>query len=29
MAEDIVAHPLPGKIMHGGSLTKYRQGAHT
>jgi hydroxymethylglutaryl-CoA lyase len=28
MAEDIVGHPLPGKIMHGGSLTKYRQGAH-
>jgi len=27
MAEDIVGHPLPGKIMHGGSLTKYRQGA--
>jgi len=25
MAEDIVGHPLPGKIMHGGSLTKYRQ----
>lgn len=28
MAEDIVGHPLPGKIMHGGSLSKYRQGAH-
>ncbi len=28
MAEDIVGHPLPGKIMHGGSLTQYRQGAH-
>jgi len=27
MAENIVGHPLPGKIMHGGSLTKYRQGA--
>jgi hydroxymethylglutaryl-CoA lyase len=27
MAETIVGHPLPGKIMHGGSLTKYRQGA--
>jgi hydroxymethylglutaryl-CoA lyase len=27
MAEDIVGHPLPGKVMHGGSLTKYRQGA--
>jgi hydroxymethylglutaryl-CoA lyase len=26
MAEDIVGHPLPGKIMHGGSLTQYRQG---
>jgi hydroxymethylglutaryl-CoA lyase len=29
MAEDIVGHALPGKIMHGGSLTPYRQGAHT
>jgi hydroxymethylglutaryl-CoA lyase len=27
MAEDIVGHPLPGKVMHGGSLSKYRQGA--
>ncbi len=27
MAEDIVGHPLPGKIMHGGSLSQYRQGA--
>ena len=27
LAEDIVGHPLPGKIMHGGSLSKYRQGA--
>jgi hydroxymethylglutaryl-CoA lyase len=27
MAETIVGHPLPGKIMHGGSLTPYRQGA--
>ena len=27
MAEDIVGHPLPGKIMHGGSLTQYRQEA--
>lgn len=27
MAEDIVGHPLPGKIMHGGSLSRYRQGA--
>ena len=26
MAEEIVGHPLPGKVMHGGSLTKYRQG---
>lgn len=26
MAEDIVGHPLPGKVMHGGSLTKFRQG---
>ena len=24
MAEDIVGHQLPGKIMHGGSLSKYR-----
>jgi hydroxymethylglutaryl-CoA lyase len=28
MAETIVGHPLPGKIMHGGSLTPYRQRAH-
>ena len=27
MAEDIVGHPLPGKVMHGGSLSKYRSGA--
>jgi hydroxymethylglutaryl-CoA lyase len=27
LAEDIVGHPLPGKVMHGGSLSKYRQGA--
>ena len=27
MAEDIVGHPLPGKVMHGGSLSKYRHGA--
>jgi hydroxymethylglutaryl-CoA lyase len=27
LAEDIVRHPLPGKVMHGGSLSKYRQGA--
>jgi hydroxymethylglutaryl-CoA lyase len=26
LAETIVGHPLPGKIMHGGSLSKYRQG---
>jgi hydroxymethylglutaryl-CoA lyase len=25
MAEDIVGHQLPGKVMHGGSLTKYRR----
>ncbi len=25
MAEHIVGHPLPGKVMHGGSLTKFRQ----
>ena len=24
MAETIVGHPLPGKVMHGGSLTHYR-----
>jgi len=24
LAEDIVGHPLPGKIMHGGSLSQYR-----
>jgi len=29
MAEDIVGHPLPGKIMHGGSLSKYRTGTPT
>lgn len=28
MAEDIVGHALPGKIMHGGSLSKFRTGAH-
>ncbi len=32
MAEDIVGHQLPGKIMHGGSLSKFRRsdatGAH-
>ncbi|MFL5257784.1 MAG: hydroxymethylglutaryl-CoA lyase [Rhodopila sp.] len=28
LAETIVGHPLPGKIMHGGSLSKYRKGAH-
>ena len=27
LAETIVGHALPGKIMHGGSLSKYRQGA--
>ena len=27
MAEDIVGHQLPGKIMHGGSLSKFRHGA--
>ena len=27
MAEDIVGHPLPGKVMHGGSLTQYRRAA--
>jgi hydroxymethylglutaryl-CoA lyase len=25
LAEDIVGHPLPGKVMRGGSLSKYRQ----
>ncbi|MBN8909977.1 MAG: hydroxymethylglutaryl-CoA lyase, partial [Rhodospirillales bacterium] len=24
MIETIVGHPLPGKVMHGGSLTRYR-----
>jgi hydroxymethylglutaryl-CoA lyase len=24
LAETIVGHPLPGKIMHGGSLSRYR-----
>ena len=24
LAEDIVDHPLPGSIMHAGSLTQYR-----
>jgi len=28
MAETIVGHQLPGKVMHGGSLTKFRTGAH-
>jgi hydroxymethylglutaryl-CoA lyase len=28
MAEEIVGHALPGKVMRGGSLTKYRQGVH-
>ena len=28
MAEDIVGHQLPGKIMHGGSLSKFRNGGH-
>ena len=28
LAEEIVGHPLPGKVMHGGSLSKYRTGAH-
>ncbi len=27
LAEDIVGHQLPGKIMHGGSLSKFRHGA--
>jgi hydroxymethylglutaryl-CoA lyase len=25
LAEEIVAHPLPGAVMHGGSLTRFRQ----
>ena len=25
MAEEIVGHPLPGKVMRGGSLARYRQ----
>jgi hydroxymethylglutaryl-CoA lyase len=24
LAEDVVGHPLPGSIMHAGSLTQYR-----
>ncbi len=28
MAETIVGHPLPGKVMHGGSLSKFRQRTH-
>jgi hydroxymethylglutaryl-CoA lyase len=27
MAERIVGHPLPGKVMRGGSLTRYRKSA--
>ena len=27
MAEGIVGHPLPGKVMHGGSLTRFRSPA--
>ena len=26
LAEDIVGHPLPGSVMHGGSLTAFRKG---
>lgn len=29
MAEEIVGHPLPGKVMRGGSLARYRQLAGT
>ncbi len=29
MAEEIVGHPLPGKVMRGGSLARYRQRAGT
>ena len=25
LAEDIVGHPLPGSVMHGGSLTRFRE----
>ena len=28
LAEDIVGHPLPGAVMHGGNLAKYRAGTH-
>ncbi len=28
LAEDIVGHPLPGSVMHGGSLGKYRKTLH-
>jgi len=27
MAEGIVGHPLPGKVMNGGNLRKYREAA--
>lgn len=27
LAEDVVGHPLPGSVMHGGSLRKYREKA--
>jgi hydroxymethylglutaryl-CoA lyase len=27
MAEGIVGHPLPGKVMKGGNLRKYREAA--
>jgi hydroxymethylglutaryl-CoA lyase len=27
MAEEIVGHPLPGKVMKGGNLRKYREAA--
>jgi hydroxymethylglutaryl-CoA lyase len=29
LAEDVVGHPLPGKVMKGGSLAKYRQAARS
>jgi hydroxymethylglutaryl-CoA lyase len=28
LAEDIVGHPLPGAVMHGGNLAKYRAVTH-
>ena len=27
LAEDVVGHPLPGSVMHGGSLRRFREQA--